>query len=543
MELYEKLAAEQQVQRIPCWHDSELLLLPACEADTFAAWDEAFAAAGYTKLDESEREGNCTAIYAGADAVYTLSYTAFEETCRLIRDTTTDLPLTPDTSTPICPVLVTQMRLLYCCADCGMLYLIRLGDGRFVVIDAGMGEHEEPEHILELLNAQNVREGRPTIAAWFFTHPHGDHYNAFVRFMERHGDTVVLESVLYNWPTTDMASGFSDLTWFDKTLAALPNTKKITPRDGWNIVFPGVTFHVLYTCEDLYPDPYDNINDTSMVMRMDVGERRVLWLGDAQRKASGYITKKYSKDILACEILQVGHHGYWGGSDRLYTTADPEILLWPCPDFWYQVITDWPCNKVLVTSEKIHSIFVSGRQEVTLNLSATAPIPSDHCYGDFTYEEDFTDTDVYHKAWSSVTGGSTGYRGMDVSIDRGVCHLAAEENWSVLEWRQPGQMPDSYTFTARMCARTMGQIALFWNHPTPTVWDDNAVLPLPLPLNRECTVTLTADAENHTATLTIDGEIVWQSDYTPANKHGLYLLLQNAKVDVMQLQLKLQSQK
>lgn len=89
MELYEKLAAEQQVQRIPCWHDSELLLLPACEADTFAAWDEAFAAAGYMKLDESEREGNCTAIYAGADAVYTLSYTAFEETCRLIRDTTT----------------------------------------------------------------------------------------------------------------------------------------------------------------------------------------------------------------------------------------------------------------------------------------------------------------------------------------------------------------------------------------------------------------------------------------------------------------------
>lgn len=537
MELYEKFAAEPKVQRIPCWHDSELLLLPDCEVDTFAAWEQAFAAAGTKKLDYSEREGNRTAVYAGEDGVYTLSYTAFEKTCRLIRDTTTDLPLLPDASAPICPVLVTQMRLLYCCADCGMLYLIRLGDGRFAVIDAGMGEHEEPEHLWELLESQNVREGSPTIAAWFFTHPHIDHYNTFVHFMERHGDKVVLESVLYNWPTTDMAKGFSDLTGFDMTLAALPNTKKITPRDGWNIVFPGVTFHVLYTCEDLYPTPFVNINDTSMVMRMDVGDRRVLWLGDASGAASDYITQKYSRDTLACEILQVGHHGYWGGSDRLYRTADPEILLWPCPDFWYQVITNWECNRYLVGSKKIHAIFVSGRQEVTLDLSAAAPIPSDHCYGDYTYEEDFTDISVYHKAWSSVTGGSTGYRGMDVSIERGVCHLSAGESWSVLEWRQPGQMPDSYTFTAKMCARTIGRIALFWNHPTPTVWSDDAVLPLPLPLDLECTVVLTADAEAGRATLTIDGEIVWQSSYTPADKHGLYLLLQNAAVDVMQLKL------
>lgn len=546
--IYEQFAAEKDAVRIPCWQESEMLCLRECGVDIFAKYDKVFADAGYRCIGRSGIEENQAVVYTGEGGVYTLSYTAFEKTCRLIRDDTTAVLGKPCAGEPICPVLVTQMRLLYCCADCGMVYLIRLGDGRFAVIDAGMGEHEEPEHLLELLTEQNVLPGKPDIAIWFFTHPHIDHYNTFVNLMERHGDKVVLENVAYNWPITDMAKGFSDLTGFNTVLAKHPETNRVTPRDGWTFTFSGVTFQVLYTCEDLYPTPFANINDTSMVMRMDVGDRRVLWLGDASGVASDYITKKYSRDTLTCEILQVGHHGYWGGSDRLYRTADPEVLLWPCPDFWYHVATGWACNQYLVTSEKIRTTYLSGRQEVTLDMSAettavvSAPIPEAEPYptvkDDILYSEDFTDTNVYHKAWSSVTGGSTGYRGMGVSIEPGVCHLAAGEAWSLLEWRQPGHMPDSYTFTAKMqlCDKTDDtKVALFWNHPTPTVWDDNALLHLPLPTDKACTVTLTADAEKGVATLTIDDEIIWQDSYTPAEKHGLYMVMQNAKVDVMQL--------
>lgn len=541
MRLYEQFATMDNVQHIPCWQDSEMLCLRECGVDVFAKYDKAFAEAGYRCIDRSQMEDNLAAVYVGEDGVYTLSYTAFERTCRLIRDTTTAVPEKPSASETICPVLVTQMRLLYCCADCGMAYLIRLGDGRFAVIDAGMGEHEEPEHLLELLQEQNVLPGKPDIAMWFFTHPHIDHYSTFVNLMERHGDEVMLESVAYNWPTTDMASGFSDLTEFNAVLAKHPETKIITPRDGWTFAYPGVTFHVLYTCEDMYPKPFNNMNDTSLVMRMDVGERRTLWLGDASGVASDYITKKYSRDTLTCEILQVGHHGYGGGSDQLYRTADPEVLLWPCPDFWYHVATGWACNRYLVTSEKIRTTYLSGRQEVTLDMTKPIPeaVPYPAITGDILYSEYFTDINVYHKAWSSVTGGSTGYRGMGVSIERGVCHLTAGKALSLLEWRQPGQMPDSYTFTARMqlCHKQDdSKIGLLWNHASPTEWDDNALLHLPLPEN-ECTVTLTADAEKGMATLTIDGKPMWQDSYTPAEKHGLYMVMQNANVDVMKLTL------
>lgn len=544
MQLYEQFATMENVQRIPCWRESELLCLRDCDTSVFHETAKAFENAGCEVLDRSALEGNLAVVYQNEDAVYTLSYTAFERTCRLIRDTNTATVCTTvkpegEDERQTVPVLVTQMRLLYCCADCGMAYLIRLEDGRFVVIDSGMGEHEEPEHLLELLEEQNVLPGKPDIATWFFTHPHIDHYSTFVNLMERHGDKVVLESVAYNWPTTDKAHDFSDLTGFNAVLEKHPETKKITPRDGWTFTYPGVTFHVLYTCEDLYPEPFSNINDTSMVMRMDVGTRRTLWLGDASRVASNYITKKYSRDTLVCEILQVGHHGYWGGSDTLYRTADPEVLLWPCPDFWYHVAIGWACNRYLVTSEKTRTTYLSGRQEVTLDMTKSIPeaVPYPVQEGEILYSEDFTDTNVYHKAWSSVTGGSTGYRGMGVDIERGVCHLTAGEALSLLEWRQPGQMPDSYTFTAKMQAcekQENTKIGLLWNHPSPTEWDDNALLPLPLPEN-ECTVTLTADAEKGIASLTIDDKMVWQSSYTPAEKHGLYMVVQNAKVDVMEL--------
>ena len=541
-DVFASFRAEPNVAAVPCFRNAEMLIMTDAGEDAYIWYWHELDGLGYERIASHKGEENESALFRKDGVTYTLSYTAFERTCRLIRDPDTDLP-EQKIAYPEVPVLVTQMRLLYCCADCGMAYLIRMGDGRFAVIDSGMGEHEEPEHLLELMQEQNVREGKPVIAVWFFTHPHIDHYNTFVNLMERHRDELVLESVAYNWPTGDMARGFSDLTRFDALMETLPDTKKIIPRDGWTFLFPGVHFHVLYTCEDLYPTPFANINDTSMVMRMDVENsvdysvRSVLWMGDASAAASDYLVKKYGnaeRNVLeCCELMQVGHHGYWGGSDALHRLVDAEVLLWPCPDFWYQVITKWDCNRYLVESEKVHTIYVAGQQEVVLNMNdPIAPIDPYPETGDVVYREDFMDTNVYHKAWSSVTGGRTGYRGMGISMEPGVCHCSAGEAWSVLEWVQPGRMPDSYrlTFTAKRIG-TAGKTALFWNHPTPTEWADEAVLTLDLP-EEKCTVVLTADTAAGKAVLTMDGKTVFEEAYTPAEKHGMYLLMQDAALDV-----------
>ena len=70
--------------------------------------------------------------------------------------------------------LVTQVRTAYFSMDCGMCYVIRLFDGRFVILDSNTGEYEENQRLFDVLNSQNVNE-KIIIAAWFFSHAHLDH--------------------------------------------------------------------------------------------------------------------------------------------------------------------------------------------------------------------------------------------------------------------------------------------------------------------------------------------------------------------------------
>ena len=74
-----------------------------------------------------------------------------------------------------CNPLLTQIKPTYFSVDCGMAYIIRLSDGRFVLIDAMYGEYDEMDRVYDLLCEQNLLNDIPTIAMWFFTHPHDDH--------------------------------------------------------------------------------------------------------------------------------------------------------------------------------------------------------------------------------------------------------------------------------------------------------------------------------------------------------------------------------
>ncbi len=543
-------------ERIPC--DKGATLFRKCDAapSDFIGYDHAFAASGYTCLAQNDLEGNRTAVYGDEEAVYTLSWAPHEGICRLIVDPATARPDAP-ADTPIrCPVLVTQLRLLYGTADCGMGYLIRLADGRFVMIDCGVGEYDEAEHLLELLHTQNVRDTKPTIAAWFITHPHGDHFGTFVRLMENHGDQIRLEAVAYNWPTREMAGGFSDLSGFERVISNLrpTETKIITPRAGWTFVYPGVRFQVLFACEDLYPTPYRDINNSSLVMRMDVGEERTLWLGDCSGGASGYLCDRYTAETLRCRFLQVGHHGYWGGSDALYRTVAPEVLFWPCPDFWYQEITHWDCNRALAEMQensplvgslspstkeepKIQKIYVSGRQEVTVEsgkpLPPAAPeIPSENLV---ILAEGFSTTSHFAKGWASITGGQTGYSPMRIDLQPGSGTFTAGERRALCELVRPDLMPDSYLVTMDILsmeiAALTGNMGLVCNHPKPTVWSDELYLPLAAAA-APCTVTLAVSAEAGKIQLWQGEMLLSEADYTPAEKHGLYLVAQNGSVTI-----------
>ncbi len=235
--------------------------------------------------------------------------------------------------------LLTQIKNRYFSVDCGMGYVLRLTDGRFVIIDGSMHEPGEAEHLYDVLCTQNATDTKPVIAAWFFSHPHDDHIGSFIDFCAQFAAQIHIERLIYNFPSKEVCPGVPDVPAFDAAVMSLADTERITAKAGQQYRFADSVFDILLTQEDICPS-ISNVNDSSMVVRTEIAGHRIMWLGDAQTVAAEHLLKKYTPKQLQCDILQVGHHGYGGGSDALYRTIDPETLLWPVPDFTYQWVKD-----------------------------------------------------------------------------------------------------------------------------------------------------------------------------------------------------------
>lgn len=435
---------------------------------------------GYkTEIERFEGDVKFLFLKKDKETLYT-SYTPQEERIRIIKKLNGELYLNENyvSSVKTTP-LITQVKLSYFSVDCGMCYIIRLSDGKFVIIDSGIGEYEEDEHIFELLKEQSPEFEKPIIAAWFLSHAHEDHFGAFISFINKYREDIYLENLIYNWEKI----GDLDITDFEKTLETIKaDTKIIIARTGQSFRFSDCVFDLLFTGEDLYPQEICNLNDTSLIMRMDLSGHRVLWLGDAMNQSSDYICSRYDERSFKCEFLQVGHHGYAGGSEQLYKWANPEILLWPCPDFWYPVVKEWKPNEILLNSKNMRQNLISGQQEIVIDL--TKPISDFKPYttfknGETIYYENFHNKRVIDLGWSCITGGNTGYSPLDIVVNERECNLTAKDVFSVCELVKLGQIKANPDFTFKISGvskSNTGEFGMFWNYDSPTVFNEDKII-------------------------------------------------------------------
>ena len=529
-EIIEKLFENTQTIKL----EKEAVLVIAREKtkSDFDTLCEKLSEEGFVLYALKNEGENTFATVTGADVVVNVSYTAFEGTVRLICDKGCALPPKKADYNAVASPLITQVRNPYFMCDCGMTYIIRLEDGRFVIIDGGEGEYDEIEHTMDILNEQNALDGKPVIAAWFITHAHSDHFNGFIQMMDKHGDDITVERLVYDWAVPSLTCATSPLGDFKRVVETIKNTEIITARSGQVYNLAGTTFEILYACEDLYPDFIRTLNDTSVVFRMTMNGRRVMWLGDNMGQAADYITKKYTADLLKCEILQVGHHGYWGGSQKFHEMMNPEVLLWPCPDFWYQEIKDWDCNRFFKESENIKYKFICGQKEVTLDM--TKPVTDNNPYeknGDVILEENFNGRSVYHLNMSHITGGSTGYAPVKAEIlDNGMKFTASNAK-SLLELVQPGFVEGENKITLQLKGEVTadgGVFGLVFNNAHPTVWNDIKLLKLGG--EGAFDYTLELDYQSGTGALYNGGKLVKNIGFVKQDRPcGIYLVMQKSE--------------
>lgn len=208
-------------------------------------------------------------------------------------------------------------------------FIITTEDGKLIVIDGGYAC--ETTNFLEHLRKISCNN-KPHIDAWFLTHPHGDHVNCFFDVIDHHINEIDVERIYCNFPSRGFIAGNDETAevTLDDFYRVLPVIgAKVRFLCGGDILEIGsAKFHILYS-QDF---EIKGCNNSSLVFRMELGGKSVMFTGDIEAPAGEKILRLWKDSgLLECDICQMSHHGQQGATREFYEVVNPIICLWPTP--------------------------------------------------------------------------------------------------------------------------------------------------------------------------------------------------------------------
>jgi len=343
-------------------------------AEGYEAYLKLLEEAGFTRYTGNVIGKNLFATYISDSYTVNVYYIDNNHLTRIVEEPRGALPILKEQNVYEKKVdtLVTGVKLETILFYEGMSYLIRLCDGSFILIDGGASDPDGIEcgKMIDLIRSQTPEGEKPVIAAWMFTHCHGDHIGLFSDFVIKYHDEVEIQSLVYNFPK-DEELGAKEAYMLDNSTfrynafrktreTYLADVPVIRPHTGNQLFIRNASFEVLETYEDIYPYSAAThyINASTVVYRMEVDGQKTMWLGDAAEIAGDMMIEQFG-DYLKSDIMQIAHHGGPGGTVRLYERINPEYCLYPIPRECYQISyepTKWAC----VDSENVKLVMVTG---------------------------------------------------------------------------------------------------------------------------------------------------------------------------------------
>lgn len=186
----------------------------------------------------------------------------------------------------------------------GSSSVIYLGDGEAIVIDCGPGRSKQTLRFLE----RHV----DSIKALIFSHNDSDHINGAVGVFANFFD--IIESVYF------LADGKHEkvvglLNTYDPE-GKLPTLRPEYGIDGRGVIYDEgeIKLEVIYPglIPALKAEKAGNrrANQTSAILKLTCGKKRVVFSGDATIEAWEHLSEKYFKEKpFRCDIMTIPHHG------------------------------------------------------------------------------------------------------------------------------------------------------------------------------------------------------------------------------------------
>ena len=229
--------------------------------------------------------------------------------------------------------------------NCGMMYVIKLADNSVIVVDGGGDKQSTVKSragfLKFLREITKTPEGEKVrIAAWYFSHAHGDHVMLATDFMTEHRESIDLISLLYNFPSYQVkGSGYdkSVFTLKEKIAKHFPDVLYHKLHTGEVLNMAGVTIDVVYTHEDAVSSQgtseIGDFNSTSTVLKITVEGMSIMLLGDMSGAAENAIVAMHTPAYLKSDMVQVTHHGF-NFLDKLYPLINAKIAVFPQSAFY-----------------------------------------------------------------------------------------------------------------------------------------------------------------------------------------------------------------
>ena len=364
------------------------IIINETNLDQYNAYLKKLDGAGFTCYTTNEIAGNHFATYTNDKYTVTAGYYAYETAARLLIE-----PLAPavglkeeNVYTRVTTSEIVMMGMELSKSDGtytsnGLSVVIRLTDGRFIVVDGGHSNASVAKEVGETLyehSAEYRKAGEvPVVAAWIVTHAHGDHYGALINHYASMGK-IKVERFLVNFLSEAERQKSMNSTTYGKNWSndgagytKMPTVAKYFGAEihqvhvGQVYYLADLKMEILYTIESFAPKTCNALNTTSTVMRMEFdGKTDYLSTGDATGYGMEICADMYG-DYIQSDIVQVCHHGYstWGddaGMIEAYKVVNAPTVLWPQGLHAYPNYKDKAYNKVVFEVPNYKEVYVSG---------------------------------------------------------------------------------------------------------------------------------------------------------------------------------------
>ena len=375
-------STKNKVQLIDLADKSYMLYVPSTTKKDFSEYLNSLTEQGFTEFSHRTAGKYMTyATYCNEETILHISFNSSTSEARIASDKAYDMTIfTEQEYEKVCEPTVSLVGQEVEVST-GWIYnalclVFRLEDGRFIIVDGGYGQFSVNK-LYKTLRSLHVNEGKITIAAWIFTHPHSDHTGAFTELTNTSiKRRIVVENFIHHFASDAQHNAFGSFGTAKTTRTAMRgyrNANIIKAHSGQVIKAGGMEIEMLFTYADMEPQKLDEMNTSSLVFRVTTHDNSIMVLGDASNRSLNYLIDTYG-DYMESDMVQIAHHGYNGVAEA-YSCINADVVLFPggVNQFYgrrnlYR-IKDWEFNKRAL--DLAEECYVAGDSVFTLILPYT----------------------------------------------------------------------------------------------------------------------------------------------------------------------------